>query len=151
MSPTTKRFITTSQASQSCIKRSLQGAILPPARPVNRNSNTKTNFILGTDTVLYETDAMARQRDVQQSLAAQGGGGEGQDAYMAALASQKAEHQALKRALMATHFTLTDHHTPDAEDRANRKPRRMRRGGRYAASFYSNEEDEEGMWTSGSE
>jgi hypothetical protein len=70
---------------------------------------------------------------------------------MAALVSRKAEHQALKRALMATHFTLTDHHTPDAEDTANRKPRRMHRGGRYAASFYSNEEDEEGMWTSGSE
>jgi len=92
-------------------------------------------LVFGTDRVLYETDAMARQKDYQKAGL---GGGEGErEAFFLGMQKQKAENQALKKALTATHFTLTDNCTE----------RKLVRGGMYGNEVESDgsdwEEDEE--------
>jgi len=122
MSPTTtttasKRFETTAKSAQAHLYPSSTTLLQPHSRATPTHANTKTNLVLGTDSVLYETDAMARQKDYQKAGL---GGGEGErEAFFLGMQKQKAQNQALKKALTATHFTLTDSSTERTKARSN--------------------------------
>lgn len=107
-----KRFETTAKSAQAYIhslSTTASALLQPHSRTIPTHANTKTNWVLGTDRVLYETDAMARQKGYQKA-GMEGPEGE-REAFYLDIQKQKAENRALKRALTATHFTLADNHT----------------------------------------